>query len=372
MKYKAFLSLTLFLVIFFFCVTIILAVGFIPKQAEILFGPAGSKLDFSQRLIYSVRLLALQNQLLGIGNKTEKPIEVIIDTGEKADEVAKELFAEGIILNANAFKFYLIYSGLDISIRAGKYEIGPGKNSVEISHLICDITPNVVKFVILPGMRVEEIAAMLPTSGLQIDPDEFIRLVKNPPIELLREEIKDVNSLEGYLYPDEYSFTRSTAVSKFIETLVGHFFEQISPRLIEGLRSNGLNLNQGVILASIIQREKVFNDEGPIIASVFYNRLSSGMRLESDATIQYAVGDQSVGWWKNPLTSQDFQFMSPYNTYININLPPTAICNPDINSLMAVAFPAKSDFYFFQAKCDQSGRHDFFVTYEEQKNHLCN
>jgi len=372
MKYKILLSLSLLIVIIFFITTIILAINYFPRQAEILFGSADSKLDFSQRLIYSVRLLASQNQLLGVGKQTGKPVEVSIDAGETADQVSKELFDNGVILNANAFTTYLFYSGLDIRIRAGKYEISPGKNSVEISHLICDLTPDVVKFVILPGMRVEEIAAMLPTSGLNIDPDEFIRLVNNPPANFLKEEIMGVNSLEGFLYPDEYFFDRNTMVTRFIETLVNRFFDQITPDLIEGLQSNGLNLNQGIVLASIIQREKILKEEGPLIASIFYNRLASGMKLDSDATIQYSVGNQLAGWWKNTLTSQDFQITSPSNTYINFGLPPAAICNPDINSLKAAAFPEKTGYYFFQAKCDQSGRHDFFVTYEEQKNHLCN
>jgi UPF0755 protein len=371
MKYKIFLSLSLLIVIILFITTIILAINYLPQQAEIIFGHADSKLDLSQRLIYSVRLLASQNQLLGIGKQTDKPVEISIETGQTAEQVSKELFRQGLILNADALAIYLSYSGLDIRIRAGKYVINPGKNSIEISHLICDLTPDSVKFVILPGMRVEEIAAMLPTSGMNIGPDEFIQLVKNPPAKLLRKEIEGANSLEGVLYPDEYFFTRNTETSKFIETLIDRFFEKVPTELINGLNSNGLSLNQGIVLASIIQKERVTDEDGPKIASVFYNRLKSGMKLDSDATIQYSVGNSLVGWWKYPLVTQDFQKPSPFNTYANFGLPLTAICNPDIDSLQAAAFPEKTDYYFFQAKCDQSGRHDFFKTYEEQINHLC-
>ena len=372
MKYKRLLSFSLLLVIVLFITTIILAVRYFPQQAEILFGPADLKLDFSQRLIYSLRLLASQNQLLGVGIKNKEITQITIDKGETADQVSKKLFNEGVILDANAFKTFLVYSGLDTRIRSGKYEIDPGKNSIDISRLICDLTPDLVKFIILPGMRVEEIAALLPTSGLNIDPEELIRSVKNPQSKKWREELNGVNSLEGYLYPGQYIFARNTTVNKFIEELVNRFFEQITSDLIEGLRLNGLDLNQGVILASIIQREKILPEESPLIASVFYNRLSSGMKLESDPTIQYAAGNQMTSWWKNPLVTQDFQITSPYNTYLNYGLPPTAICNPDLDSLKAAAFPQKTGYYFFLAKCDQSGAHDFFVTYEEQKNHLCN
>jgi len=371
MKYKILLSLTLFFVIIFFAATIILAINYLPQQAENLFGPADSKLDFSQRLIYSLRLLASQNQLLGIGYQSGNPIEIVINAGESADQVSKKFLQSGLVVNADAFKTFLIYSGLDVRIRADKYEISPGKNSIEIAKLICELTPNVIKFIILPGMRVEEIAELLPTSGLKIDPEEFIRLIKNPQTQVMREEVKGLNSLEGFLYPDEYTISRDTAVNKFVEILVNRFFDKITPEIIDGLHTHGFNLAQGVILASIIQREKILKDEGAIISSVFYNRLAKGMKLESDPTIQYAVGSQSTGWWENHLTTQDFKISSPFNTYLNIGLPPTAICNPDLNSLQAAAFPAKSDYYFFQAKCDQSDGHNFYETYDEQITHLC-
>jgi UPF0755 protein len=372
MKYKLLLSFTLFLVVFFFITTIIFAINYFPQQAKILFGSADPRLDFSQKLIYSMRLLASQNQLMGVGNQTGKPVEILINSGETADQVSKKLFAEKIILNADSFALFLKYSGLDVHIRAGKYEIDPGKNSIEISKIICDLDPDTVRFIILPGMRVEEIAALLPTSGLNIDPEEFIHLIKNPQPQLLRAEIAGVNSLEGFLFPDEYYFARNTTINEFIQALVNHYFDKVAPAIIEGINLKGLSLNQGVVLASIIQREKMVPEDSPIIASVFYNRLASGMMLNSDATIQYSVGDQQVGWWKNPLVTQDFQIPSRYNTYLNIGLPPAAICNPDLDSLKAAAFPAETGYYFFQARCDHSGRHNFYVTFEEQKNNLCN
>jgi UPF0755 protein len=372
MKYKLLLSFTLLLVAIFFITTIFFAINYFPQQAKILFGSADPQLDFSQKLIYSVRLLASQNQLLEVGNQAGKPVEILINSGETADQVSKKLFDEKIIPNANVFALYLKYSGLDVHIRAGKYEIDPGKNSIEISKIICDLDSDIVKFIILPGLRVEEIAALLPTSGLNIEPGEFLHFVKNPPPQFLREEMAGVNSLEGFLFPSEYYFARKTNVSEFVQTLVNHFFNNITPAIIEGINAKGLSLYEGVVLASIIQREKIVEEDSPIIASVFYNRLASRMMLNSDATIQYAVGDQRVGWWKNSLVMQDFQIPSGYNTYLNFGLPPAAICNPDLNSLNAAAFPAKTGFYYFQAKCDHSGKHNFYVTFEEQKSNICN
>jgi UPF0755 protein len=126
-----------------------------------------------------------------------------------------------------------------------------------------------------------------------------------------------------------------------------------------------------VTLASIIERESIQNEEMPMIASVFINRLNAGMTLGSDPTIQYAMGYNSAQntWWTNPLSLDDLKFDSPYNTYINAGLPPAPISNPSLDALHAVAFPESSPYYYFQAKCDHSGYHTFAVTFEE---HLAN
>jgi UPF0755 protein len=138
-----------------------------------------------------------------------------------------------------------------------------------------------------------------------------------------------------------------------------------------GFAQQGLTLHQAVTLASIVEREAVVDDEMPLIASVFINRLTFGMQLEADPTVQYALGyDQAGGsWWRTPLSAADLSVASDYNTYANFGLPPGPIAAPSLEALRAVAFPASSSFYFFQAGCDGSGRHVFAETYEE---HLAN
>ncbi|MGB9897319.1 endolytic transglycosylase MltG, partial [Thermanaerothrix sp.] len=141
----------------------------------------------------------------------------------------------------------------------------------------------------------------------------------------------------------------------------------------EGFARQGLSLYQGVILASIVEREGIVKEEYPLIASVFLNRLRAGMKLDSDPTVQYALGyDAHLNtWWKNPLKSEDFKINSPYNTYINAGLPPTPICNPGLEALQAVANPAQTSYYYFRAQCDQSGRHVFSETYEQHLSEAC-
>jgi len=139
-----------------------------------------------------------------------------------------------------------------------------------------------------------------------------------------------------------------------------------------GFANQGLSLYEAVILASIVERETVVDGEQAIIASVFFNRLRQGMMLQADPTVQYALGyNDAWGWWKSPLSLEDLNFVSPYNTYLNDALPPGPIANPGLEALKAVAFPEETDYYFFRADCDGSGRHLFTSTFEEHRSNAC-
>ena len=126
-------------------------------------------------------------------------------------------------------------------------------------------------------------------------------------------------------------------------------------------------------LASIIQREAIVPEEQPTIASVFINRLVAGMPLETDPTIQYALGfNKGLNtWWKVPLSVDDLVVISPYNTYQNRGLPPGPICNPSLSALQAVANPAQTPYLYFRARCDNSHLHSFSETYQQHLNNGC-
>ena len=128
-----------------------------------------------------------------------------------------------------------------------------------------------------------------------------------------------------------------------------------------------------MILASIVEREAVVEDEMPLIASVFMNRLANDMNLAADPTIQYALGfnrDQGT-WWTNPLSLDDLKLPSSYNTYENPGLPPGPICSPGLAALQAVAAPAQTPFLYFRADCDGSGRHLFAESFQEHLDNAC-
>ncbi len=285
--------------------------------------------------------------------------------------VADRLQQSGLVSDADIFRDYLIYTGLDTSIQAGNYDLSPAMSIVDIAHEIQNATSTQVTFVILSGWRMEEIAASLPTSGLNIAPDAFLAAAKKsrPGFDFL----SSAASTEGFLFPDSYIFPRVTTTDELIEVLVRNFDLHLTSDLRDGFDRQGLTIYQAVTLASIVQRETVHEDEARMIASVYLNRLKIGMKLEADPTAQYALGYNTTQqtWWTNPLSMEDLKINSPYNTYVTDGLPPTPISNPGLVALSAVAFPAESPYYYFSARCDDSGYHNFAQTFQEQLQNLC-
>jgi UPF0755 protein len=154
--------------------------------------------------------------------------------------------------------------------------------------------------------------------------------------------------------------------------MIENLESRITPEMMAGFQVQGLDLHQAITLAAIVEREAVVADERELIVSVFLNRLSMGMKLEADPTVQYALGVQSDGsWWKAPLTLVDLEVNSPFNTYVIEGLPVGPICNPGLDSLRAVAFPATSNYLYFRAMCDGSGRHSFAQTFVEHQLNAC-
>ncbi len=345
---------------------------FIPIQVERNYGQASQRLSLGQRYQYALRLF-WHNGLLTAPSTASSQFFTVHD-GEPTITVAQRLEATGIILDAEAFLDYLVFTGLDTSLQSGDYHFDSNLSIINVARAMQDATPLDVTFVILPGWRMEQIAASLPTSGLDATPDAFLsaaRIAEHPVGTPLNFPfLEGASSNEGFLLPDSYILPRATDADALLEALIRNFANHLTPELETGFSNQGLSVYQAVILASIVERESIVTDEMPLIASVFLNRLNSGWKLESDPTVQYAIGSDG-NWWPNPLSSFDLDFDSPYNTYLYTGLPPAPISNPSMDALRAVANPALSDYYFFRARCDGSGLHNFSVTLEEHINNEC-
>ena len=350
---------------------LVAAFFYIPKLAWQSFGPPSPSLHAWQRLSYGFELVWHAGDLTLPLEPAGKIQEFSIQSGDTVPSIADRLEKAGLIRSAQAFRTYLVWTGSDTTIQTGIYRLSPARSGREIADMLKSTSLTEVVFNILPGWRMEEIAASLPTSGLGITPEVFLAAAANPANP--PDDLPTGVTAEGFLSVGKYTLPRSTSAEQLVFLLIQNFSSKLTPELRGGFSSQGLSLYQAVTLASIIQREAVVDEEMPLIASVFLNRLAADMPLQADPTVQYALGFNSPHstWWTNPLSSQDLKFDSPYNTYVHPGLPPGPISNPGLAALQAVAAPAQSNYYYFQARCDKSGLHNFAQTLEQHHQNNC-
>jgi UPF0755 protein len=335
------------------------------------FGPPGPALNSWQRFSYGLDLVWNTGDLTQARDPAGVDQIFVIHPGESVRSIADRLEEAGLIRNAQTFRIYLLWTGLDTIIQTGTYRFSPTLTGEDIAQMLKSTTLTEVPFTVLPGWRLEEIAASLPTSGLDITPAAFMAAALAPAD--APDFIPAGVSAEGFLAPGKYSLPRTSSAEQLVFLLLQNFSSRLTPELRSGLTSHGLTVFQAVALASIIQREAVVADEMPMIASVFYNRLGLNMRLQTDPTVQYALGYDSARatWWTTPLSLEDLKVDSPYNTYLHAGLPPGPISNPGLAALQAVANPAQSNYLYFQARCDKSGLHNFAETLEQHNQNNC-
>lgn len=366
----AFLTIVLLLL----SVGIVMVLAKILTDAAVIYGQPAGTLSFFDKLSLSINLLSHQEDLFIPLNPNGSQVSFTIAPAEPVGEIAGRMRNEGLIPDAQAWVDYLVYRGYDISLKAGNYRLSPANNPVQIAEWMQAPGSQEVVFSILPGWRLEEIAASLPTSGLAFSPEEFLAVTQSGDFSVLSGRLPaGIRSLEGTLFPGQYLFSRAATLQEVLITVLERFFQTLDGESWDSEIPPGLDLYQAITLASIVEREAVIDDEKPQIASVFLNRLAAGMGLGSDPTVQYAIGFDPAGntWWKTPLTASDLAVDSPYNTRLYSLFPPTPICNPGEAALRAVFQPAESTYYFFRALCDGSGRHIFAETNEEHIRNAC-
>jgi UPF0755 protein len=343
----------------------------VPALAWQSFGAPGPSLNSWQRFSYALDLVLNAGDLTQPRDPAGAEQIFIIQPGESVRSISEGLEQTGLIRNAQTFRTYLLWTGLDTIIQTGTYRLSPAQTGRDIAQMLKSTTLTEVTFSVLPGWRLEEIAASLPTSGLDIKPAAFLAAASAPAN--APDFLPAGASAEGFLAPGKYTLPRTTSAEQLVFLLLQGFSARLTPELHSGFTSHGLTVFQAVTLASIIQREAVQTDEMPMIASVFYNRLEIKMRLQTDPTIQYALGYDAARstWWTTPLSLDDLKVDSPYNTYLHAGLPPGPICNPGVAALQAVADPAHSNYLYFQARCDKSGLHNFAETLAQHQQNNC-
>jgi UPF0755 protein len=297
-----------------------------------------------------------------------KTVVVVVQNGDTALQVANELQAKGLIHNALAFRIWARIKGLDIHLQAGAYKLNTSMSIDTIIGQLLNAQPDDFVVSIPEGLRIEQIAQRLGAAGLpRFDTQEFLKYTKHPiqfPNAAKYPILKSIPSgsgMEGLLFPDTYLIPVNATARDVVNMMLTEFSDKVQQNRLELLaKQNRMSLYQVVILASIVEREIIFDKDRPLVASVYWNRIykpnneTEGL-LDADPTVQYARDSQpgTTNYWK-PLQDVGGNIVpnSPWNTYIHKGFPPTPICNPGLVSMLAAAAPARTDYYFFLSKKD--------------------
>lgn len=299
------------------------------------------------------------------------PVPFTIAIGESAVSISSRLLEQGLINDADIFRLFLRYNGLDASLEAGDYELRRNMTMREIAEALQKANFEEVTITIPEGWRAEQIAEMLTRDNI-MDGAAFLAVVRQGAgVEhpLLADRPAG-SSYEGYLFPDTYRLPVKAKPEDLIKRMLDNMAAKIGPDALQAAAGRGYSFYQILTLASIVEREAVIPAERPTIASVYLNRLAQGMYLQADPTVQYAMGYQtdSGQWWKTPVLLEEYsQVNSPYNTYLNPGLPPGPICNPGASAINATLQPEQTNYLFFMG-CGGEGAHLFavdFATHEQ-------
>lgn len=282
----------------------------------------------------------------------EKPLvtkRIIIPKGASLKEIAETLKDEGLIKNQSLFLILAKIFGASRSLKAGEYELNNKMGMTEIIKILKGGKIIVHKILIPPGYTLNDIANLLEKHFL-VNRERFLTLSHDPSF---IKKVLSINtpSLEGYLFPDTYFLHKGMSEEEIIGLMTRRFKEVVSKEI----NINDNMLHQVITLASIIEKEAKIKEEYPIISAVFHNRLKNNMRLESCASVLYALGKK-----REHLSIEDTKITSPYNTYLRLGLPPTPICNPGIWAIKAALNPKDVDYLYFVSKGD--GSHIFSKT----------
>lgn len=292
-----------------------------------------------------------QNGLQPVNTQDRTQETFVVKPGTGLRDIASNLKQAGLIRDPIVFFLEVKKLGLDGRIQAGNFRLSP---SMSTDSIIKDMTHGTLDvWVTIPeGKRAEEVDAIFKDKLTSYN-DSWLPALK---------------AHEGYLFPDTYSFPKDADITAVINVMTNNFQQKYE--VAKEQATTNLSEQDAVILASILEREGKSGQDMKEVASVLENRLSIGMPLQVDASIQYALGYQQgeQTWWKKALTADDLKIVSPYNTYTNPGLPPTPISNPGLEALEAVLNPAKTNYLYYVS--DKNGTLHFATTLDQQNTNI--
>jgi len=280
-----------------------------------------------------------------------KDVTVLVDipTGTSFVNATKILSDAGLVKNRFFFYALVGVKRATRTIRAGEYEFSTCLSPSELVKKLIHGDIKSYRVVIYEDSSLRQIAARFKEYKL-VDEKTFFELSEDP---VFLSSLGVLGpSIEGYLFPDTYLFNRSMSTRQIMRSMVDRFWKKISPEMINQAAAKGLDPHQFVTFASLVGKESWKTGEKPLIAAVFYNRMSRGMPLQCDPTAVYDLKD-----FDGKILRKHYRRESPYNTYLIKGLPPGPIASPGLDSFQAILNPAKVDYLFFVAQND--GTHYF-------------
>ncbi len=284
----------------------------------------------------------------------EETIEIAY--GTPTIEIVNILKEEGII--RSRLSFLLIHAIRKEKLEAGEYEFDGYVTPFEVYEKISKGIHKIHRIVIPEGSDIYDIAEILHARGI-CRKEDFIKFATSPDV--AKSYGLKTPTMEGFLFPDTYFFSKNTHPLRVIDTMFRNFMRR-TEELRQEVARRGMSLEKWVTVASMIEKETFWEEEKPLVAAVIYNRLKKRMKLQIDPTVIYAL--KRRGLWKGKLTREDMKIDDPYNTYLYFGLPPTPICNPGLSSLRAALYPAEVDYLYFVID-PKRRKHLFSRTYSE-------
>jgi len=279
-----------------------------------------------------------------------RPVIVEITPGMTLKKAASLLAERNLIRNAFSFHLLAYLQNKQNQIQIGEYELSASMVPGEILNIVTS-GKTVLHAVTIPeGYRITEIAALLAQHELA-DQNELLLQTRNR--ELIQTAGISADSLEGYLFPETYHFSKYTTEQKVVQKMLQTFKEHAeTPEFINRAKALNLSFHDIVTLASLIEKETGLDEERKLISSVFHNRLKKNMRLQTDPTVIYAISG-----FDGNIRKKDLSIDSPYNTYKYSGLPPGPIASPGLQSIVAALYPSETNYLYFVSR--QDGSHQF-------------
>ena len=293
-------------------------------------------------------------------NSTETQL-VTVPSGATTTSIANLLKENDLIQNVNAFKAKSKQLEVDGQMKAGDYMLSKSLTTEEIITKLVngDVYIETAKFTIPEGYEVRQIVDTLESEGL-IDREKFIDALQNAPFDYpFLEGVDRTYLLEGYLFPDTYTVKAGADEVAIIKMMLDRFNTIFIEDYYTRAEELGMSVDEVVTLASIIEREARLDEEFPIVASVFHNRIDIDMLLQSCATVQFILKER-----KEVLLFADIEIESPYNTYINPGLTPSPIASPGELAIKSALYPAETNYLYFVTTEKNDGSHYFNETLE--------